>query len=163
GNSGYIAFGPNDGNTPRVAAYGRRPRQSNPFRSGACRRAVSLQGITMTMTTPDLRRRPALPEWPLTVVEAFEVTPRMRRVVFTIGNLDAFDYRPGQALAMQVPLPSGETGRRDYTIRSLDRATGLLAIDFLLHGDTPAPVWARNAKAGDEIATRGPRGHTVFN
>src|SRR5690606_36332274 len=35
--------------------------------------------------------------------------------------------------------------------------------DFVLHGDTPAPVWARNARAGDEIATRGPRGHTVFN
>lgn len=108
-------------------------------------------------------RRPNLPEWTFTVIESFDVAPRMRRVVLTADNLDTFDYKPGQALVMQVPLPDGGTGRRDYTIRSLDKVAKRLAVDFVLHGDTPAPTWARKAKAGDEIVTRGPRGRTVFN
>lgn len=108
-------------------------------------------------------RRPNLPEWNFTVVEAFDVTSRMRRVVLAADDLDAFDYKPGQALVMQVPLPDGETGRRDYTIRSFDKAAKRLSIDFVLHGDTPAPTWARSAKPGDGIAARGPRGRTVFD
>ena len=108
-------------------------------------------------------RRPTLREWKFSVVEAFDVTPRMRRVALSADDIDELDYRPGQALVMQIPLPEGGTGRRDYTIRSFDKAAKRLEVDFVLHGDTPAPTWARNATAGDEIVTRGPRGRTVFN
>lgn len=117
----------------------------------------------MTMTAPTAFRRPNLPEWQLTVVEAFDVTPYMRRVVLTAENLGLLEYQPGQALVLQVPLPDGETGRRDYTIRALDRAKKTLSIDFVLHGDTPAPKWARGATPGAAILGRGPRGRTVFN
>jgi len=116
----------------------------------------------MNMPAPAFRR-PALPEWTLTVVDAFDVTPRMRRVVLTADNIGEFSYRPGQALVMQVPLADGETGRRDYTIRALDKAAGHISVDFVLHGDTPAPSWARGVTPGVKIATRGPRGRTVFN
>ncbi|EKF43193.1 iron-chelator utilization protein [Nitratireductor indicus C115] len=116
--------------------------------------------MTASALTPP--RRPNLAEWKFTVIETFDIAPRMRRVVLTADNLDTFEYRPGQALVMQVPLPDGETGRRDYTIRSLDKAAKRLAVDFVLHGNTPAPTWARSAKAGDEIVARGPRGRTVF-
>lgn len=106
--------------------------------------------------------RPELPVWSLTVIEAFDVAPAMRRVVFT-GDLDAMRYAPGQALVLAVPLPEGGTGRRDYTIRALDRTARRLSVDFVLHGDTPAPGWAKRAKAGDTLSARGPRGRTVFN
>src|SRR5690606_25834217 len=106
--------------------------------------------------------RPEMPVWELTVLEAFDVTPRMRRVVFT-GELDAMTYAPGQALVLAMPLTEGGTGRRDYTIRELDRSAGRLSMDFVLHGDTPAPAWAKRAKAGDRMLARGPRGRTVFN
>lgn len=106
--------------------------------------------------------RPEMPVWELTVVEAFDVTPRMRRVVFT-GEFAAMSYAPGQALVLAMPLPGGGTGRRDYTIRALDRSGCRLSMDFVLHGDTPAPRWARQAKAGDILQARGPRGRTVFN
>lgn len=105
--------------------------------------------------------RPALDEWHLTVAEAFDVEPRLRRVVFTADTLDQLDYRPGQALVLRIPLPEGGTGRRDYTIRWLDRAAKRLAIDFVLHGPTPAPSWARAAKAGDTLLAHGPRGRTI--
>src|SRR5690606_21796147 len=93
----------------------------------------------------------------------FDAAPRMRRVVLTADDIAEFDYRPGQALVLMMPGPGGEpAGRRDYTIRAIDRARGTISIDFLLHADTPAPNWARAAKAGDTIEARGPRGNTVL-
>lgn len=106
--------------------------------------------------------RPALDEWHLSVVEAFDVEPRLRRVVFSADTLDQLDYRPGQALVLRMPLPEGGTGRRDYTIRWLDRQAKRLAIDFVLHGATPAPSWAKAARPGDFLLAHGPRGRTMI-
>lgn len=108
--------------------------------------------------------QPAQPrfEWLLEVVEAFDITPRLRRVIFTAAHLDELHYQPGQALVLRMPLPEGGTGRRDYTVRWLDRATQRLAIDFVQHGDAPASEWARLAKAGATILAAGPRGRTVL-
>jgi NADPH-dependent ferric siderophore reductase len=116
--------------------------------------------MTDMPTTP--ASRPALEEWNLSVVEAFDVEPRLRRVVFTADTLDQLDYRPGQALVLRMPLPEGGTGRRDYTIRSLDREAKRLAIDFVLHGSTPAPSWARAVQAGHTLLALGPRGRSVI-
>jgi NADPH-dependent ferric siderophore reductase len=108
------------------------------------------------------RQRPPLRSWTMRVVESFDVAPNMRRVVLTADDIGEFTYKPGQALVLMVPLPNGETGRRDYTIRTMDRQVGTLGIDFVLHGDTPAPTWAKAAKPGDVIEARGPRGGTVM-
>lgn len=116
--------------------------------------------------TPDAqekpRKRPLLRSWTFRVVNSFDAAPNMRRVVLTADDIDEFHYKPGQAVVLMVPLPGGETGRRDYTVRSLDRTAGTISIDFVLHGDTPAPSWARGAKPGDVIEARGPRGGTVL-
>jgi NADPH-dependent ferric siderophore reductase len=109
----------------------------------------------------DMSTRPARYEWQLRVVESHDVAPRLRRVVFTAEALDELDYRPGQALVLQMPLPEGGTGRRDYTIRWLDIAAERLAIDFVLHGATPAPSWAKAARPGDSLIAQGPRGRCV--
>jgi len=105
--------------------------------------------------------RPALPSCRLVVRGAQDAPGNMRRVIFDLPG--GFDYVPGQALVTMIPLDDGAFGRRDYTIRSIDRAARTLAIDFFLHGDTPGPNWARQAKEGDEIDARGPRGRTVFD
>jgi NADPH-dependent ferric siderophore reductase len=48
---------------------------------------------------------------------------------------------------------------RTYTIRSFDRDAGVLAIDFVVHGDEGlAGPWAARAEPGDEIGFRGPGG-----
>ncbi len=108
------------------------------------------------------RQRPPLRSWTFRVVDGFDVAPNMRRVVLTADDIDEFAYKPGQAIVLMVPLPNGETGRRDYTIRSMDRDAKTISVDFLLHGDTPAPTWARQAKPGDLIEAKGPRGGTVL-
>ncbi|PVE26494.1 siderophore-interacting protein [Microvirga sp. KLBC 81] len=100
--------------------------------------------------------------WTFRVIDAFDASPTMRRVVLTADDIDEFAYKPGQAIIMMVPLPEGGVGRRDYTIRGMDRAARTISVDFVLHGDTPAPTWARQAKPGDTIEAKGPRGGTVL-
>lgn len=121
----------------------------------------------MTQDTDAARRhgppqRPPLRSWNLQVVDSFDAAPNMRRVVLTADDIGEFAYKPGQALVLMIPLPDGETGRRDYTIRGMDLRAGTISIDFVLHGETPAPIWARNARPGDRIEARGPRGGTVL-
>lgn len=108
--------------------------------------------------TPVPSQKPQAREWRFRVVDTRDVRPNMRRVLMTCDDIGDLHYRPGQALMMMIPLADGQYGRRDYTIRSLDAGTGHVAVDFLLHGNTPGPIWARSAKQGDEIIVRGPRG-----
>jgi NADPH-dependent ferric siderophore reductase len=115
----------------------------------------------MTMAKPAGTPRPR-EEWLLEVVEAFDIAPRLRRVIFTAAHLDELHYRPGQALVLRMPLPEGGTGRRDYTIRWLDRVSQRLAIDFVQHGSAPAADWSRAAAAGDRLVAAGPRSRSVF-
>jgi NADPH-dependent ferric siderophore reductase len=108
-------------------------------------------------------RRPPGRLWSLEVVGAQDLNPRMRRVTLTAGDLAELDYKPGQDLVLQMPLADGTRGRRHYTIRSLDKTAKRLDIDFVLHGDSPAGNWARDAKPGDRIEANGPRGRTVLD
>jgi NADPH-dependent ferric siderophore reductase len=108
------------------------------------------------------RQRPPLRSWAFRVVDSVDVEPNMRRVVLTADDIGEFAYKPGQAIVLMIPLADGETGRRDYRIRGMDRTAGTISIDFVLHGETPAPAWARQTKPGDTIEARGPRGGTVL-
>lgn len=110
----------------------------------------------MTELSPQPRRKPDLPTFDLVVTEAFDLHAGLRRVIF---EAPAFAYRPGQDLVLLLPLGNGETGRRHYTIRTRDEV-GRIAIDFVMHGKTPGPEFARNARPGDRITARGPRGRS---
>lgn len=97
-------------------------------------------------------------DWDLEVVEVEDLSPGMRRVRFTGQAIGGLEYLPGQDMAISVPAGDGETVRRRYTIASLDRERGLLALDFVRHGDGPAARWAAAAAPGDRLAAVAPRG-----
>lgn len=99
--------------------------------------------------------------WTFEVVDAFDITPRMRRVVYTAADLDDLTYKPGQEIIMMLPGKDGPE-RRHYTIRNLDRANKTLDVDFVLHGDSPAGNYCRSAKPGDTLPVLGPRGRHVI-
>lgn len=106
--------------------------------------------------------RAPLPEWRLTLAEAHDITPHMRRLVFAADGLEGFDHQPGQDLVLMIPDPAGEPHRRHYTIR--DRDAERVVIDFVLHGHGgPGERWALEARPGDRLEARGPRGHTHLN
>jgi NADPH-dependent ferric siderophore reductase len=100
--------------------------------------------------------------WRLTVTEKHPITPRMLRVEFKGADLDELVWKRGQDLVLELPSGDGAIARRHYTIRALDAAAKTLAIDFVLHGSSPAGDWVRAVQPGDSIAASGPRGHTYI-
>ncbi|SFE52973.1 NADPH-dependent ferric siderophore reductase, contains FAD-binding and SIP domains [Actinacidiphila alni] len=118
------------------------------------------------------------------VVRTAEPAPRIRRI--TIGGPDlagcADGALPADAWKFLLPpdgrgpvhlpvigadgMPGYEPGAvppimRAFTVRSVDPAANELTVDVLLHGDTPATVWARHAAPGDLVGLAGPR-HEFF-
>ena len=111
----------------------------------------------------------------LRVLDSHKLTPNMQRIRFTGGDLrdfpasDGSQYlkllfaEDGQPLSPTTlaALPEGQRPvMRTYTISSLDRTKGQLAMDFVLHGGTrsegPAVRWAQSAQAGDILLVAGP-------
>jgi NADPH-dependent ferric siderophore reductase len=123
------------------------------------------------------RRRP--PPQPVSVVAVSSLTPRLVSVRVGGGDLSRFDqaaptshmklFLPadGQdAPTLPVVTPEGRTWPSDaprpivrtYTPRSYDPDTETVEVQFVLHGEGPAAVWAQRAKPGDKIALGGPGG-----
>jgi NADPH-dependent ferric siderophore reductase len=114
------------------------------------------------------------------VVRKEWLNPDMVRVYFTGSGLDDFPelvytdhyvkifFPPAGAGyswpfdidAIQESLPRDQWPvTRTYTIRSFDRETGELAIDFVVHGDSGlAGPWAAKAEPGAQLGFRGPGG-----
>ncbi|MGH7075501.1 MAG: siderophore-interacting protein, partial [Stellaceae bacterium] len=115
-----------------------------------------------TAPSPGARRPPGR-LWSLNVVGAYDLTPRMRRVTLTGADIDEMEWKPGQDVVLALPQEGDATARRHYTIRRLDRVAKRIEIDFVLHGDSPAGNWARDARPGDAVDAQGPRGRVVLH
>ena len=80
-----------------------------------------------------------------------------------------FPSDPSQPLVLPSVTPDGikfpddapRPQARDYTPRYFDAARQELVIDFVMHGDGPAPTWAERAAPGQVLGIGGPRGSFV--
>lgn len=114
------------------------------------------------LSEAELERRRGKP-WTLRVASVANIAPRMRRIQLTADDLDAFQPRPGQEIVLQIPQSGGDPARRHYTIRRFDPAARLIDVDFVLHGEhAPAVRWALDARPGQSIDIRGPRGRIAL-
>ncbi|PYE18168.1 NADPH-dependent ferric siderophore reductase [Williamsia limnetica] len=108
------------------------------------------------------------------VVEKTDLNPRLIRIVFAVDDLvqlevpDVADAAVGlyfpapgerKAPAMEnrdgvwsyydiEPMPEG----RNYSVRNLNRSTGVMTIDFVVHDHGTATLWAQRAEIGEEVA-----------
>ncbi|OJF96748.1 phage tail protein [Rhizobium sp. 58] len=138
------------------------------------------QPLELTWMTPtSLLSLPNLHE--VTVISVENVTPKMRRVVFSCADVTPFmggdmhvrllvppkgraPVWPGFRQDGRISWPEGDDQIlvRVYTIRSVDLERGEVSIDFLqhpMHGiSTPGADFARDARAGDKAALLGPGG-----
>jgi len=118
----------------------------------------------------------------LQVRDVSRITPKMARIVVGGDDLAGFvsaahdDHvkvflpPPGEEKPVfpeQTPngpvYPEGapRPAARDYTPRRYDAAANTLTIDFVLHGDGPATVWAAQARPGHFLGVGGPRGSFI--
>jgi NADPH-dependent ferric siderophore reductase len=100
---------------------------------------------------------------PLVVASVEDVTPHMRRIQLTGPALEAFEYFPGQDLALPVLRDDGSAVRRRYTIRRFDPGRRLIDLDFVMHGHGPGIRWAQAARPGVAVEAIGPRGKIGLN
>jgi len=94
------------------------------------------------------------------VAGTMTVTERMRRVSLVSDDMDDFRWSPGQDMVLELPLASGGTARRHYTIRHYDEAEQRIDIDIVLHGAGASAQWLDQVRTGDKLIAVGPRGHT---
>ncbi|MDR6903859.1 siderophore-interacting protein [Rhizobium miluonense] len=118
----------------------------------------------------------------ISVVDAYDITPHMRRVV--VATDDARHFVDGGLHVRLLIPPKGREpvwphtepdGRihwpkgddaltiRAYTIRSIDLERGEMSIDFVVHegDDVPGATWAMTARRGDRAGLIGPGGGGV--
>jgi NADPH-dependent ferric siderophore reductase len=118
----------------------------------------------------------------LQVRDVSRITPKMVRIIVGGDDLNGFvsaahdDHvklffpQPGQERPV-LPTPSANgpvypegaprPAARDYTPRRYDAAANTLVLDFVLHGDGPATVWAAQARPGHFLGIGGPRGSFI--
>ena len=115
----------------------------------------------------------------LDVLRVVDITPRMRRITLggpelagfiSLGSDDHVKLMFPQNAAEQAALESPgfnikgdgpQPAMRDYTPRRYNLDTGELDIDFVLHGDGPASIWAAQAAPGQHLYIGGPRGSMI--
>jgi NADPH-dependent ferric siderophore reductase len=125
------------------------------------------------------RVRHALVARQLQVKRIVYLTPKMRRLTLAGDDLQGFvSASPDDHVKLIIPLPGEERAHlpdmaggspdkaalsraRDYTPRRYDARAGELDIDFVLHGDGPAALWAAQAQIGQWLGVMGPRGSSV--
>jgi NADPH-dependent ferric siderophore reductase len=115
----------------------------------------------------------------LQVLRITDLSPTLRRI--TVGGEDLsgfvsaspddhvklFFFPPGTApvkpeMGPQGPLwPAGRPPMRDYTPRRYDEKAQELDLEFVLHGEGPAALWAAAAKPGTPLLIGGPRGSSI--
>jgi NADPH-dependent ferric siderophore reductase len=120
----------------------------------------------------------------VTVHEARRLTPHLVRITLDGTDLQGFQS-PGFDDHMKLFFPDPATGvlnlpqfgangpaltdgahrpiARDYTPRLFDPVAQTLVVDFALHEDGPATLWARHAKPGDSLNIVGPRGSILLS
>lgn len=126
------------------------------------------------MTQP-IKKTPFTTTRRVAVQDIVDLTPHMRRIVFSGVDLKDFGYNVSQLgpyLKLRIPLPghsrylsptarTAEDGHgwdddntvlRTYSVRHFEPETRRLTIDFVLHGDEGiASGWAARAVVGDTI------------
>jgi NADPH-dependent ferric siderophore reductase len=92
------------------------------------------------------------------VDSVLQITPALKRITIAGAALAEFSTElPAQWVKVFIPSDSHGRAGRAYTIRSFNKASAQLEIDFVLHGDGLCSSWASAAKAGDTIEIAGPR------
>lgn len=92
----------------------------------------------------------------VSVIDAFDLTPHVRRVIFREhGPSTSEPARPAEWIKLHVPsFGHRKTHGRAYTVRQRDGGT--LTIDMALHAGLCAN-WARRARPGDQAEISGTR------
>jgi NADPH-dependent ferric siderophore reductase len=99
----------------------------------------------------------------LQVVRVQTLGPHFRSVTFGGASLAGFTSASfDDHVKFMLDADGAEPVRRDYTPRRHDAAAGELTIEFAVHGDGRAALWAAQAAPGQWATIAGPRGSFII-
>jgi NADPH-dependent ferric siderophore reductase len=119
-----------------------------------------------------LAAKPKKPRYAATVKQVQHLTPRMVRITFTSPELADFAWNgPAAHIKLifappEAAAPGADAPRptmRTYTPRRFDPRTRELDVDFILHGEGPASIWAEQAAVGQSLTIAGPGRNYVID
>ncbi|MEO8059380.1 MAG: siderophore-interacting protein [Burkholderiales bacterium] len=119
--------------------------------------------MSISLSTPRVQRvRHELKRRELQVVRVETLSPHFRSVTFGGESLaDFVSASFDDHVKFMLDADDAEPVRRDYTPRHFDAAARELTIEFALHGDGPAALWAAQAAPGQHATIGGPRGSFI--
>ena len=119
--------------------------------------------MSISPSTPRVQRvRHELKRRELQVVRVETISPHFRSVTFGGDSLaDFVSASFDDHVKFMLDADGAEPVRRDYTPRRFDAAARELTIEFALHGDGPAALWAAQAAPGQQASIGGPRGSFI--
>lgn len=120
--------------------------------------------MSISPSAPRVQRvRHELKRRDLQVVRVEATSPHFRSVTFAGESLaDFVSASFDDHVKFMLDADGAEPVRRDYTPRRIDTAARELTIEFALHGDGPAALWAAQAAPGQRATIGGPRGSFVI-
>lgn len=119
--------------------------------------SISLSALRVQRVRHELKRRD------LRVVRVETISPHFRSVTFGGDSLaDFVSASFDDHVKFMLDADGSEPVRRDYTPRRFDAEARELTVEFALHGDGPAALWAAQAAPGQRATIGGPRGSLVI-
>ena len=84
------------------------------------------------------------------VIETFQLNPRLRRITLRVEDPAALAVQPGGDSAVGVYFDPAERNEgRNYSVRRQDGDR--IDLDIVLHASGPGTSWAQSARAGDRV------------
>ncbi len=95
------------------------------------------------------------------IVSSTVLSPSLREVV--IGHAACYAGAPGNDIMVRLADATGKFVRRRYSVRAVDPETDQLTLWVTSTHEGAGSVWARGARAGDEVDLVGPRGKITLD
>lgn len=99
--------------------------------------------------------------FPITLIESFMISPKVKHFVFQCESMSDFTYQPGQFITVHFDH-EGKALKRSYSIANTPKHTNLIefAAGFVENG--PGTELLFNLKPGDTINVNGPFGRLIL-
>jgi NADPH-dependent ferric siderophore reductase len=123
---------------------------------------TSIETSIETSVSRVQRVRHELKRRDLDVLRVQAISPHFRSITFGGDALADFTSASfDDHVKFMLDADGAEPLRRDYTPRRFDAAARELTIEFALHGDGRAALWAAQAAPGQRVTIGGPRGSFI--
>ena len=99
--------------------------------------------------------------FPITLVESFMITPKVKHFIFSCALSPAFNFLPGQFITIHFER-DGKSLKRSYSIANEPKQDNRIEFAAGFFENGPGTEYLYNLKPGDTVNINGPFGRLIF-